>query len=207
MKIKILTALLVCVLLIGTLTSCKSRLPLYKRGEEVIELMEEMVRSESYAEMYSLGQGYEDILTKVREGNYSTISSVYEISLPDDLHLYNKIDKDSLPGKLYDYVTASSYSSFATLVNQQTRVQSVVVAAAFSVSMTFVNKKATESKVYLYVFDDGYPIVVSFIAGEESSFRAVGNFILNEQFMTDEADSIESSCESMGINGVEATRV
>ncbi|MBQ8441596.1 MAG: hypothetical protein IJX19_13110 [Clostridia bacterium] len=207
MKRKLFAILLVCSLLMTVFASCKTKSDaLIEAGEDVISLMVEMLESEEYASMYGLSDRHSETLDKLRQGDYSKFSSVYELSIPEE-ELLEKLDIDEkdFSKDLYQYLCSSSYGSFASRVNMEANVEAISVSSAFAAQKVFVDKKVDENKIYLFVFEKGCPIVVSFITEEDGAFRVSGQFIINDRFVTDDEDSIQESCKAFGFDNVKVT--
>lgn len=204
MKRKLFTILLVCSLLMTLFASCKSNADVFiSYGEDVISLMAEMLENEEYASMYGLSDRYNETLDKLRQGDYSEFSSVYELSIPEE-ELIEKLDinEKDFSKDLYQYLCASSYGSFASRVNMEANVEAISVSSAFAAQKIFVDQKVDENKTYLFVFEKGCPIVVSFITEDDGAFRVAGQFIINDRFVTDDEDSIQESCKAFGFDNV-----
>ena len=206
MKRTISIGLLMGILLMTMFTSCnKTPKSIVEYGEDVISLMAEMVDDEAYGSLYNLPAAYDKTISNLRNGNYSKSSAVYELLISED-ELFElidtPIDKESFSEDLYKHVRSSAYASLATLINQKGGVEAIAVSVAFAAQKSFVNKEMDESKVYLYVFEKGCPVLITFVEGEDGSFRAIGNFIINDTFVTDDEQSIIESCKTLGINDV-----
>ena len=206
MKRKISIGLLIGLLLMTMFTSCnETAKSLVECGEDVIFLMSEMVDSENYGSLYNLPAAYDKTISNLRDGNYSKSSAVYELSISEDElfeSIDTSIDKESFSEDLYKHICSSAYASFASRINQKGGIEAVSVSTAFSAQKSFVNKEMNANKVYLYVFENGCPILITFVAGEDGSFRAIGYFIINDTFVTDDEHSIIESCKVLGINDV-----
>ncbi len=206
MKRKISIGLLIGLLLMTMFTSCnETTKSLVECGEDVISLMAEMVDSENYGSLYNLPAAYDKTISNLRDGNYSKSSAVYELSISEDElfeSIDTSIDKESFSEDLYKHICSSAHASFASRINQKGGVEAVSVSTAFSAQKSFVNKEMDANKVYLYVFENGCPILITFVAGEDGSFRAIGYFIINDTFVTDDEHSIIESCKFLGINDV-----
>ena len=206
MKNRIIIFILITLLII-TLSSCnESQQSITDCGAEVVALMAEMVESDEYLKLYNLSDAYNETINQVREGDYSTPYAIYELTIPDDELFDERIDEKIFVNDLYNYVHSSGYISFASRINQNSGLNSLAVAAAFAGQMTFVSDDLDENKIYLYVFENGYPIAVTFVKGKDNSFRAVGNFIINDKFITDNEESIKESCKNIGIDNVTVTK-
>ena len=194
--------LFVAFFLVLSLCSCNtSDKPLEKAGEEVIALMREMTVSEEYEKLYGLPDSYSQAVARLREGDYSNAKALYELEIPTSAFS----DTNGISGKLGEYVNSALYLSLANRINQKAGVEALSVSAAYSAQISFVNTSLKENTVYLYVFDNGYPVFVTFLPGEDGSVRAVGYFIINESFAAESADRIAESFASVGISGVTAT--
>ena len=179
---------------------------LSEQGTEVIALMSEMVKNENYAALYNLSNVYAETVNRVREGDYATPSAVYELTVSKD-HLPGvSVDPSDFSDDLYAYVVSAATVSFASQINQKGGDSSLAVSSMFAASMSFVNETVKEDTLYLYVFENGCPVMVSFLMGEDSSFRATGYFIINDAFQTDSAESIQASCKELGIEGVKVQK-
>ncbi len=203
MKRKLIAGLLSCVVLVMLFASCnKEPSTLTECGTEVISLMAEMIESEDYQSLYNLSAAYDEAISKLREGNYAKSIAVYELSVPMEALLDTAVSEDAYSEDLYQYICSSAYMSLASRVNQSSDVEAVVVSTVFCAQKSFVNENSVGNKIYLYVFESGCPIALTFATDGDNIVRAVGHFILNDAFLTDDEQSIEESCEALGIKGV-----
>ncbi len=203
MKRKFFTVLLACVLLVTLLASCNGKSKsLTECGEDVIALMSEMLASEDYKSLYNLTSAYDNQVNRLREGDYSKSIAVYELFVSEEELLDKTIDKEGLSEELYEYICSSAYVSFASRINQVSGVEGMSVSSLFTAQKSYANKDIDTSRIYLYVFENGCPIAVTFVAEGNDLLRAVGHFIVNDKFVTEDENSIKESCEALGINGV-----
>ena len=207
MKKRFFAGLIVCVLVISLFTSCNvNSKSLTECGEDVIDLMVEMIESEDYKALYNLPKECDEILNNLRETDYSEFLAIYEISIPKDRLLDSSVKKENFSKDLYKYVSSSAYVSFASSINTKSGYSSVMVSTAFAATKSFAKKNMNENKIYLYVFENGTSIAVSFISNGDGVFNATGYFIINDKFVTENEDSIEDSCEDLGMLGVTAKK-
>ena len=205
---KLFVILTICILLIASLVSCnKETVSLKECGESVIPLMAEMIGSEGYKEFYefSINDSQNEVIDKISEGDYSKASAVYELAIPEDA-LINDVAKDDFSEELYNYLCLSQSSSLATFINIHSGNDAVVVSSIFSAQKIFANGNIDEIKTYLFVFENGNPIMMIYTPGEDGSFRASGFFIINDSFATDSESAIAKSCDNAGIRGVTVTK-
>ena len=207
MSKKFLTVFLVGVLLMTAFTSCnRASKSLTACGEDVISLMTEMLESDDYQSLFNLPAAYDEQINKLCEGNYSKSIAVYELFISEEEVLGKTIDKDALSEELYAYICSSAYGSFVSRINQTSGLEAMAVSTVFTAQKTYASKDIDANKIYLYVFENGCPIVISFISDGNGAFRAVGQFIINDTFVTDDEHSIEASLDAMKITGVTVTK-
>ena len=200
---KLFAVLLACVLLLTLFTSCNENpKSLTECGEDVISLMAEMLESEDYKSLYNLPAAYDDQVNRLREGNYLKSIAVYELLVSEEELLDKTIDKDGLSKELYEYICSSAYVSFTSRINQASGVEGTTVSTVFTAQKSYANKDIDTNRIYLYVFENGCPIAVTFVADGKDSLRAVGHFIMNDEFIAEDENSIKESCEALGINDV-----
>ncbi len=171
MKRTISIGLLIGILLMTMFTSCnKTPKSIVEYGEDVISLMAEMVDNENYGSIYNLSTAYDKTISDLRNGNYSKSSAVYELSISEDElfePIHTNINKEAFSEDLYKHVCSSAYISFASRINQKAGVEAMSVSTVFSAQKSFVNKEIDENKVYLYVFEKGCPVLITFVEGED----------------------------------------
>ena len=176
-------------------------------GESVISIMAEMIVSDGYKEFYefSINESQNEIINKISKCDYSKASAVYELAIPEDA-LINDVAKDDFSEELYNYLCLSQSSSLATAINRHSGNDAVVVSSIFSAQKIFANGNIDEIKTYLFVFENGNPIMMIYTPGDNGSFRASGFFIINDSFATDSESTIAKSCDNAGIRGVTVTK-
>lgn len=204
-----------CAILVMSLmlTSCKGNKldgSVDACAKDVISLMDKMLRSEEYLGVYNLTSAYADTLNILKNGNYSSPSAVYSISIPDeslaDALSLNASDVSKMPSELSNYINSSAATSCVSRVNQVAGSTSIVVSSALSAQKVFVCEDIKYTIILLYTFENGCPIVVTFIPGESGAVRAVGQFIINADFNTNSERQIEESFAVAGIRNVEAKK-
>lgn len=205
---KLLVLLMICILLMTLLTSCRTgSKSLRECGEEIISLMAEMIEYDECASLYALPPSCDEVIRILREGNYMKSVAVYELLIPEEALLEKTVKKESLSEAVYEYICSSAFAAFASYANQGGGVESVAVSTVYSVQKSFVYNDADSNKLYIYVFEGGCPIVVTFVPDGEDLLRAVGHFIINDKFVTEDENSIKESCKMLGLDGVIVNKV
>ncbi|MBR4291193.1 MAG: hypothetical protein IKT52_11235 [Oscillospiraceae bacterium] len=202
-KIRFLCIFLTVLLL---LTACTSNAPepsLYDRGLEVIALMHDAINSDAYLDMLSANEDMRTIIDEAAAGDYNAPAAAYSISfMPDALNAVG--DLSALPETLLDTVSHRLISAVTTQVNAFGGVEILAASTMCTVGKTFVCSELKEDIIYLYVFENGCPVAVTFTGGEDQTVCASANVIFYEDFPTSDAQSIQ---EFFGDKGVTVTDI
>lgn len=176
---------------------------LYEQGLDVVALMTEMVQSEDYVSMMTSSAEMQELALEVGDGDYTTPAKVYKIAIPED-YLNSLLtgvleeEQDILSGmsdSLYDYLNQKMTMSMANQISAQSGVNALALSSVLTVSKTFVSKELQKDSLYLYTFDNGYPVLVSFSMGEGGAVTATGNFLIDTKWAF---ESIEDVKEMLG---------
>ncbi len=177
---------------------------LYVHGLNVIALMEELADSEAYARMMSVSEELLGLVKEAGEGNYvgRDPKAVYEITFePGILALVMEESKEF--GELSDTVREYAYSRLTTslfnIINARGGVNCVAAAGVSTVTKAFVCDKLEKETLYLYVYEDAFPVAVSFVTGEDHAVMAIGNFIFDEDFTVNSAEEIKACLMDCGM--------
>ncbi len=173
---------------------------LYEHGLELISVMYEMAESEDYlAIVLPINESMEYLKSAVSE-DPSKPDAVYEIngignSIFEDEQL-EEIQK--MPQALQEYFESRSTMNFASIMNSYAGSTAVAAVSVTTATKTFVNKSISANTVYLYMYDDGCPVLVSFVCGEDNTVYAQGQYI----FAEDMADDVEGFFKKFPITGL-----
>ena len=207
------TCLFLCVLpllLACFLPGCAARSgssrSLYAHGLDVIGLMEEMVKSSSYGELYGMASGeIEALRDKLAVGDYATPQAVYEITVPDTGKLLALLGEnnplDSFSDSLRTFLNSRAASSLANQLNARQGSAALATASVYMASKTFVSSSLDHNTLYLYTFQKGHSVMVSFVAGEDHSVTATGVFLMAEDFSSSSVEQLEELLKGIGITG------
>lgn len=181
MKRRLFVLLIACVILTMVFSSCVKSKALIEYGEEVIALMAEAAGNEDYIALHGGLNAFDKMIDGINAGDYSEIKAVYELVISED-KLFNNMGDMSL--ELNSYIGSKTYTSFANVVNNRSGENAIAVSSVLAIEKSFVCDKGVDT-VYLYVFENGKPITVAFVSDGDGVIRAVGNFIMNEEFVSD----------------------
>lgn len=193
---KKLFSLVLSVVFLFSLTACDSteEPSLYDRGLEIVSLTEEVMGNDAYLDMLSVSEPLRNIIAEAASGDYTQPSAVYMLSFPDSsaLAFAGIEDSTALPESVLEAVTHRLYAAVISQVNAMGGAEVLAAASMCSVGKTFVSTTAAENTIYLYIYEKGCPIAVTFTIGEDHTVTATGNVILYKDFPCSSPEEMEA---------------
>ncbi len=179
----------------------KSQKTLYEHGLEIIELMVEATRNETYMEIYTASEEMAEIIIEIGEGDFEEPDKV--LALTGDTEVFAELlGVDEVEGLSRDLEKNLNNRMFGAIITQlNSRAGSMYLAATSICTMgkTFVNEDVEENVIYFYIYEDATPIAVTFIPGEDGAVGASGCFIMGEDIST-ELEDMEEVFEEFGLD-------
>lgn len=207
--ILILTVLIICISMVSCNGASKSVLD---KGDEIVALVSEMVKSDEYANiMLGNVSAYDELLSELKVADFSKVTAIYELKISQDelieMLVSNNGDVDKLPKALKDRLVRGLGSSLVSRINSQAGIEELAISSLFNASKCYVDKSIKKTQYLLYVFESGYSMLISFVPHEDGAVTASGSLILNDALELDAADQVESSLKALGINTITATKL
>ena len=207
-KIRLVAFLLILTLLLAACGSTQeetnTQSSAYQIGIEVVALLDEMVRSDAYVELYTASEEIQRIVETVGNGDYTAPSAVYEITLPGE-SLGTMVEamggEASLDGMSPELTRAVEQKMLGSIIAQLNAMGGAANLAAMSVctaGKTFVNEEISEDLIYLYVYEDAAPAAITFVRGDEGTVSATGTFLLCENLNTESEQTVSEFFLEMG---------
>lgn len=186
--------------------SSTSNKSLNQHGMDVISLMDEMLRSDEYLSMMTSATEFQEIVEEMRNGDYAEPENVYKISIPEDTlgTMMAALGEDTgvldgMSDTLYDTLNKKVTAGMINQINAQSGVTYLALTSIFTAGKTFVSDELEQDFVYLYAFENGYPIFVTFTMGEGGAVTASGSFFMNKEMSFESVDDVESLLEQVGL--------
>ncbi len=174
---------------------------IYEHGLDIVELLEEIVHNEEYITMFSGSGEIAEIINGIAEGDYSEPEVVYQITLNEQALLEAE---EMMPNDISEALKQSLQNrllaSLPTNMNARNGAKNLAATAICTAGKTFVNTDIEESLIYLYVYEDALPVVITFIIGEHDTVSASGHFLFSD--VLDQA-SLEEMLEYAGALSVQ----
>ncbi len=166
------------------------------RGLELIEDMQVLIDSDEAIELYGIGtEQYKDGIDTLRKVDFSELRCVYKVTY-DTRELLEQMIGKEISDELFDVYEEKATPSFASSINSDDSVTSIVLSSCFAVGKGFECKAVEEDMMYFYVYD-GAVVGVSFNDGEDDACHASATLIFNEKLDTSDVASFEDSLESI----------
>ena len=165
---------------------------LYDRGLEVVDLMVQAVSSEEYMAALSASEALNEHIVQVAAGNYAAPKAAYAISFPENAlaDMMTPTTLDGMPAELAEMLNHRMTAAMMSQVNAMAGVEALAASSLCTVGKTFVSSQLEADLIYLYVYDDGCPVAVTFTGGEDHTVSASGVFMMLEEFPTENAEQI-----------------
>lgn len=178
---------------------------IYEHGLDLIALMEAMVQSEVYSDMMTSSGEISALAEEMRSGDYTVPEKVFVISIPEDcLEMLlsawgeEKELREELPAPLYDSLNKKITTAFVNQFNAQSGATYLALSSIYTASKTFVSTELEKDVIYLYTFENGYPIFVTFVKGEGGAVAATGGFLMNQDIELQTAEDVENLLDAVG---------
>lgn len=186
----------ICAVLLLTLlfafSGCGEKKSLADHGMDLVELIEEAINSEEYVMIYSASEQITRVIEEVAKGDFSELKAVYRIRIDeDDLLEMADVDLGDMPESLQKVMKSKMVGSVANMINARSGAEKLATSSIISMGKTFAYEEEVENQIYLYIFEDAKPIMVSFVAGEDGTVSAGGTVIFADDFECDSADDVE----------------
>ncbi|WP_191016376.1 hypothetical protein [Treponema zioleckii] len=203
---------LIPVLLTLILGSCASKKQkdnsLVEHGLSSISLMSEKAKSKDYVSLL-FGNYNDQVNQKISElassemekpthiyrldgdflSNFNLLLSTFGASFSEDSI------KDFSP-RLQTELLKRLFTSFPSIWNAKLGTTEIAAAAIFTTQTTFVSNDLKEDCIYIFEFQDAYPVAVTFLGYEGNAVTAQADFIFDRDFVK----SLTEFFSSMNIN-------
>lgn len=178
---KIWGLLMAAMLLLGSCASGEQAADYYTAGLKVTKLLGEIAGSEDYLSLIS-GQNMEAVRERVDTKDYDAPTAVYAVRMKDrEGFLKQNLTGDMLESweklskELQDQIAKKiSVQTICSVMNGRQSAECIAFSSvtAATIQDSGIEPEGEESRQYLYVFEQGTPILVSF------GYHAAGGMFL-----------------------------
>lgn len=161
----------------GTPAKGGKKLSAKDRGMELIAVMAELAENGAQAQAAELAA----MLETVGEGDYRKAEHIYRIKLDEDalsdMAEEGGYDPDELSGEAYAALIDALYESAWARAASPYGTTVLAAASITRTSKRFIDTGLDGDMIYFYTFQEGYPALIAFLAGEGGAVETSGWFI------------------------------
>lgn len=199
--------LLLSVIMLLSLCACgetastkEAEKSLYEHGLDVIAVMSEMTQLESYVETYTGSGEIKEVVKSIGEGDYTAPKAVYAITVnAEQIAAYADVEAlDGASDALQKTMENKFIVALISQVNGRAGAMNLAAASVCTAGKTFVTDEISESVIYLYTYENGKPISITFTCGEDRTVSAAGMFMMYDEFPCDSVEEIEEFFREVG---------
>jgi hypothetical protein len=167
---------------------------LYDRGLTLIQEMHTFANDENYRKMIGVSDELESMVDELAGMDYTQPKAVYKVTNLADyvsLMMYmSEVDENSFKGEVKEYTDKAVAANLGTTI--MSKVSGTMALAASSLvkkTDLFVDTAVTEPVVYVYIYDEAYPVFVAFTPGEDGAVSAAGTYVIVDDLIGADADT------------------
>lgn len=195
------------LLLGGCSTKSDAKSPsLYSEGIEVVSQLKEMSESEGYLSAFTMNDSVLRHLEGTAVSDPAQPTAVYQLTIPDDklLGILDSAAAESIPDSLRPMLKAKLCAAVPTQINAMGGSEVLAASSLCMASKNFLCEDFTGNTLYLYLYEDGAPVMVAFSANEEHIVSATGCYLLG---ISPDEEAISSLKPFLSELSVEITEV
>ena len=199
MKKAILTAtILLTILCLACGAKAKSKKPktLIEHGLSLISLMKEKAGNQSFLNLMTNGNdGIAEKMKEIASGNVSKSSAVYCMSgdfYNFGIFLFNRMDlsgtwknpeEDFYSAPLKEEMNKRFVSAIPASWNARVGSTELAAASLLESEKSFVSKKLKSDCIYIFEFQNAYPVAVCFLRYDDGAVLAKATHIFDRNFV------------------------
>ncbi len=176
----------------------------YETCLEVVSVMNEMVQSQDYLDIFMPSSGNQDTLdTMFNTGDYDNPVAVYRLKQTDILAWLKMMMSESEQEK-YNALSpalqeqflarASGLTALANIINGQKGVNILSLTSALQAILNKPELETEEPEYYLFLFEKGVPVLVTL-----SWHHAAGMFLVFSEQEAEFQETIQALLQPLGI--------
>ncbi|WP_191016379.1 hypothetical protein [Treponema zioleckii] len=168
----------------------KSEKKLFEQGLSLASLMKEKASSQTYRSMFVSN---EEILNKIREisaGDVSKPTAVYKISgdasafVQNSLGIFRLENEDLSPRVRNEFEKKFIFMIPAVLSNRVADSFGIAAISIIASTTAFDCDGLKENCLYIFTFEDAYPVAVGFEKCEDKAVIASATYVLDKNFIS-----------------------
>ncbi len=202
---KTVSASLLAALILFVLCGCSAReqeqkpdtyQTLYDNGIKIISLMTEMADSKDYISAMSVSPELSGAIAQIGGGDYSEPDQVFKVTVPDSISAAafeaHGEENPDVSDTLRLELDKRFVSSAALRLNSTDGAATVAAVSVLTAGRNFLCEGLDHSMIYLYLFRNGIPIMITFLPGNENIVSASGYFLFSGELDETDEDAVSA---------------
>ncbi|MGN0435045.1 MAG: hypothetical protein ACI4D8_00270 [Wujia sp.] len=182
------------------------------RGLDIISSMSNLAGNESYRKLIGGSEDIEAIIKEISSMNYSSPKQVYKVANLDEISkLYlsmSGLDLESLDEENKEIIINKLAQGIGNIIMaQKSGVKELAASGAIVRQELFVDKSVKECVLYIYTYDDAYPVLISFVPGKDGAVSANASYLIIDEMIGADMETVKDimkiGLESLQIQEVE----
>ena len=105
---------------------------------------------------------------------------------------------NGISAELKENLLSRSFGSLITQINGYAGLNKLAASSVLTLGTSFVDSSITEDMIYIYTFENAFPVAVTFSIGEDGAVSAGGNFIMYEDFTCGSVGEVQEFFSEFG---------
>ncbi len=170
----------------------------YDKGQEMILTMHELVCDEGYIKAMGAMDDLREIIDTIGGMDYSSPVHVYRVSNMDEVlpnvMLLLEVYIGDMSDSVETVIKKKLAVSIATRITAMyTGTSALAVQSMFVVDTSFVNTSAKDMELYIYTYDDAYPVFASFIPEGDGAVSAAVSYVIVDDMIGADGETISKN--------------
>ena len=180
-----------------------AEMSLTDRGLELVSSMNSLAGNESYRKIIGGSEDIEEIIREISTMDYTSPKQVYKVTNLDDilklslsmseseLESFDEEDKEIIINKL-----AQGIGNI--IMAKKSGVKELAASGAITRQELFVDKSVKEPIIYIYTYQEAYPVLISFIPGQDGAVSANASYLIIAEMIGADMETVKDNM-NMGL--------
>lgn len=185
MKLKKQLIFVAGICIAAILTACATvkidnKLSLTDRGLRLINEVDTLAECEEFTSLYSASEEISDIIKGISDNDYKEPKAVFIIDNLDKMVYENMFSEIKLPDEIKNIVKDRFAATVPTQLNARNGATTIAAASILNHNDSFIFEGLHAATTYLYIFDNGYTFMVTFVPKGDNIVNASVNAVIDD---------------------------
>lgn len=175
---------------------------LYDEGLELVSDIHELANDENYIELMGFTSDLREHIDKIAASDYDTPSGVYRVSNAGDIWslavLGYELEEGAMSEAAHRYLENTGARIVNLLIGKMGGAEQLATASTLRTSSCFVDAMLAEPEMYVYTYENAYPVFVSFVPGKNGAVSAYAQCLYLEDMYGADAEKINEAVSGTG---------